>query len=167
MDLKTLLAPLQKFQTKGNLDLEITGISYDSRKIKAGNLFAALPGVHFHGNRFIPDAEKSGAVAVLTDQPADTQLTLVLTQNPRLALAQISNAFYGDPSAKLRLFGVTGTNRKTTSTFLMRSILEAAEIRTGLLGTVQYTSSGFNTPAQLTTPESVDLQRMFVQMLQD
>lgn len=167
MDLKTLLAPLQKFQTKGNLDFEITGLSYDSRKVEKGHLFAALPGVHFHGAQFIPNAEKAGAVAVLSDRAPETRLTSILVANPRLALAEMSNVFYDHPSNKLRLFGVTGTNGKTTSTFLMRSILEAASIRTGLLGTVQYASSAFSTPAQLTTPESVDLQSMLSQMWKD
>ena len=92
MDLKTLLAPLQKFQTKGDLDLDITGISYDSRKIKAGNLFAALPGVHFHGNRFIADAEKSGAVAVLTDLVAVAVCVVVAVSTSPAAVASYAVA---------------------------------------------------------------------------
>ena len=159
MNLQSLLTSLQDFEAEGALDLEITGISCNSRTIGKGFLFAALPGQHFHGIRFLPDAARAGAVAVLTDQPVQTDLTQIRASAPRLALGHLSSAFYGNPSTQLRLFGVTGTNGKTTTTFLLQSILEHAGLRCGLLGTVVYGSGESVEMSTLTTPESVDLQR--------
>jgi UDP-N-acetylmuramoyl-L-alanyl-D-glutamate--2,6-diaminopimelate ligase len=165
MNLKTLLSVLQKYEISGVPDLEITGFAYDSRKVKPGNLFAALPGLQHHGSEFQAQAEKNGAVAFLTDRPLKTSLPTIIVQNPRLGLAALSNAFYQYPSTKLKLFGVTGTNGKTTITFLLHSILEAAGLRTGLLGTVVYSGKEFRSDAKLTTPESLDLQEMLAKMV--
>jgi UDP-N-acetylmuramoyl-L-alanyl-D-glutamate--2,6-diaminopimelate ligase len=169
MDLKSLLAPLEQYKAYGSLDIPISGIAYDSRKMDAGYLFAALPGQHFHGLEFLPNALKAGAAAVLSDRTPQITLSIpsIVVSHPRMALAKVSNQFYGHPSYKLKLFGVTGTNGKTTTTFLLRSVLEKAGIRTGLLGTVQYSLKEFTAPSKLTTPESLDLQRMLRQMVID
>src|SRR5262249_49196216 len=156
------------FDAAGPLDLEITGLSYDSRHVRKGHLFAALPGVHHHGLEFLKTAEKAGAVAVLSDRkPESTKLTTIVVENPRLAFAAISNYFYGNPSTQLKLYGVTGTNGKTTSTFLLKSVLEQAGHSCGILGTVIYGGKGFKTASSLTTPESMDLQQMMAAMVSE
>ena len=165
MNLKTLLSVLQKYEISGVPDLDITGFAYDSRKVKPGHLFAALPGLQHHGSEFQAQAEKNGAVALLSDRPLKSSLTAITVENPRLALAALSNAFYQYPSTKLELFGVTGTNGKTTITYLLHSILETAGLRTGLLGTVVYSGKEFRSDAKLTTPESLDLQEMLAKMV--
>ncbi|HET6267699.1 MAG TPA: UDP-N-acetylmuramoyl-L-alanyl-D-glutamate--2,6-diaminopimelate ligase, partial [Acidobacteriota bacterium] len=167
MNLKTLLAPLQDSSVYGSVDREITGIAYDSRKVGKGDLFVALPGLHFHGLQFLPQAEQAGAVAVLSDRKPDTALPCIVVPNARFALATISNTFYDHPSLKLKLFAVTGTNGKTTSTFLMRSVLETAGNKTGIIGTILYGDQDFQTPASLTTPESMDLQKLLARMVQE
>lgn len=168
MNLKKLLTALQKYEAGGTVDHELTGLSYDSRKTKKGHLFFALPGVHHHGLEFLPQAEKSGAVAVLSDRrPETTSLPYIVVDNPRRAMALISAAYYGHPSRKLRLFGITGTNGKTTSSFLMRSVLETAGISCGLLGTVIYSGQQFQLASTLTTPESLDLQEMLASMVKE
>jgi len=165
MNLRTLLSYLEKYDASGNLDIDISGLAYDSREIHPGYLFAALPGFNYHGAQFLTDAEAAGAAAILTNLEVKTELTRIYVDSPRHALAILSNVFYGSPSHHLRLFGVTGTNGKTTSTFLLRSALEAAGIRSGLLGTVQYRGSQFLSRATLTTPESLDLQKMLAAMV--
>jgi UDP-N-acetylmuramoyl-L-alanyl-D-glutamate--2,6-diaminopimelate ligase len=165
MNLKNLLSVLQKYEITGESDLDITGFAYDSRKVKPGNLFAALPGLEHHGSEFQAQAEKNGAVALLSDRPLKSSLPVICVENPRAALAAFSNAFFQYPSTKLKLFGVTGTNGKTTITYLLHSILEAAGLRTGLLGTVVYSGKEFRSDAGLTTPESLDLQEMLAKMV--
>lgn len=168
MNLKKLLTALQKYEAGGTVDLDITGLSYDSRKTKKGHLFFALPGVHHHGLEFLAQAEKAGAAAVLSDRRAQrSSIPQIVVENPRLAMALLSSAYFGHPSRKLRLFGVTGTNGKTTSTFLLRSVLETAGIRTGLLGTVSYSGQQFQFPSKLTTPESLDLQELLADMAKE
>jgi len=167
MNLKALLASVRKYEAHGSLDVDLTGISYDSRKVQPGHLFAALPGVHYHGLQFLPQAEQLGAAAVLTDRTPNTKLPQVIAEDPREALALISNTYYKNPSNQLKLFGVTGTNGKTTSTFLLRSIMQAANLKCGLLGTVQYSGQSFQVASKLTTPESLDLQQMLRQMVEE
>src|SRR5262249_22649507 len=166
MNLKALLASVRKYEAHGSLDADLTGISYDSRKIQSGHLFAALPGVHYHGLQFLQQAEQLEAAAVLSDRTATTKLPQIIAENPREVLALISVAYYKNPSHKLKLFGVTGTNGKTTSTFLLRSIMQAANLKCGLLGTVQYSGQSFQVASKLTTPESLDLQKMLSQMVE-
>jgi UDP-N-acetylmuramoyl-L-alanyl-D-glutamate--2,6-diaminopimelate ligase len=165
MNLRTLLSFLEKYDAYGNLDIELTGLAYDSRKVQPGNLFAALPGINFHGAQFLKNAEAAGAAAILTNIEIDTQLPRIYVDSPRYALAILSHEYFGRPSTKLRLFGATGTNGKTTSTFLLHSVLEHAGISTGLLGTVQYRGPKFKKASSLTTPESLDLQQMFAAMI--
>lgn len=165
MNLRTLLSYLEKYDASGNVDIDISGLAYNSQKIQPGYLFAGLPGFNHHGAQFLPEAEAAGAAAILTNLEVQTNLTRIYVDSPRLALAILSDAYYGNPSQHLKLFGVTGTNGKTTSTFLLRSALEAAGIQCGLLGTVQYRGSQFLSQATLTTPESLDLQKMLAEMV--
>jgi UDP-N-acetylmuramoyl-L-alanyl-D-glutamate--2,6-diaminopimelate ligase len=164
MNLRTLLSCLEKYDAIGNVDIDLSGLAYDSRKVRPGYLFFALPGTNFHGTEFLSEAEASGAVAIVTNVDIQSSLPRIYVDSPRYALALMSSAYYGHPSRKLKLFGVTGTNGKTTSTFLLHSALEAAGFRCGLLGTVQYRSTSFQSCANLTTPESLDLQEMLARM---
>src|SRR5262245_60987310 len=109
MNLKTLLSALQKYDLSGSPDLDITSLSYDSRKVKAVSLFAALPDLHNHGSEFQPQTEKNGAIALLSDRKLKSSATTITVENPRQALAAMSNAFSQYPSTKLKLYGVTGT----------------------------------------------------------
>jgi len=167
MDFTALLAGLKEYEIRGDLPPEITGISYDSRRVEKGHLFAALPGVHFQGGSFIPQARSAGAVAVLTGRKEDTDLPCIQVHDVRLALALLSNSFYSNPSNRMELYGVTGTNGKTTTTFLMRSALSAAGFRCGLVGTIRYEGPAFSKASVLTTPESCDLQQMLATMVNE
>jgi len=151
----------------------VTGVTHDSREIRAGDLYAALPGQHHHGAEFLVDAARAGAVAVLTDEAgarlaassaADLGITVLTVDEPRAALGQVAAEIYGDPSHKLRLFGVTGTNGKTTVTYLLDAGLRAAGHRTGMLSTVETRLGDERFPSVRTTPEVCDLQALLAVM---
>jgi len=144
-------------------ELAITGATHDSRAVRPGDLYAALPGLSVHGARFAGDAARSGALAVLTDpvgaglaRPA--RLPMVVVDRPREVLGAVAAMVYGDPSRDLAVYGVTGTNGKTTTAYLLEAGLRAAGRRTGLLGTVETRVAGRAVPSERTTPEATDLQ---------
>lgn len=140
---------------------EITGLCYDSRRAASGSLFFALPGAKFDGLAFARDAIALGAAAIVaTSDPGDMSVPVVRVDNPRAAMGRIASAFHGHPDASLKCIGVTGTNGKTTTTFLIRHVMESARMACGLIGTVSYVIGGEEIPAPRTTPESVDLQAM-------
>src|SRR5690348_13098234 len=114
----------------------VTGITHDSRAARPGDLYAALPGAHVHGADFAPEAIGNGAVAVLSDRPVEGAPCLVVP-DPRAVLGEVSAAVYGQPSRRLALYGVTGTNGKTTTAYLLEAGLRAARRTTGLIGTVE------------------------------
>ena len=153
---------------KGSLGAEITGIAYDSRHVRRGYLFAAMPGARDDGWAYVADAVERGAAAILSTHPACPwhELTCIHVRDVRQALAEAAAAFHHFPAARLRVLGITGTNGKTTSAFLLRRILDDAGWAPGLIGTVQYEIGERVIPAQRTTPESADLQALFDQMLQ-
>src|SRR6476660_7568490 len=141
---------------------EITGVEYDSRRVKPGNVFVAMRGETSDGNRFIDQAIASGAAAIVTDsdrQPAGVAWANV--PHGRQALAVLSANFYGHPAKRLGITGITGTNGKSTTAFLIEAILRAAGRTGALVGTVEYHVGGRILPAPHTTPESLDLQRLF------
>ncbi|RJQ43244.1 MAG: UDP-N-acetylmuramoyl-L-alanyl-D-glutamate--2,6-diaminopimelate ligase [Gaiellales bacterium] len=141
--------------------LEVTGLAYDSRRVRPGQLFAAIPGFKADGHDFITAAAEAGASVALTERWVEgAVIPQVQVPDVRLALALASAEFYGRPSERLKLIGVTGTNGKTTTTHMIQSILEAAGRRSALLGGVEYRIAGKAQPAERTTPESVDLQQM-------
>lgn len=166
--LNRLLAasPEAKLQA-GAASTEITGLAYDSRAVQPGFLFLALRGEKTNGALFAEDAIRRGAVAVLHDQDLRLPRGVAAIQAPdaRLALADLAAEFYAHPSRQLRVLGVTGTNGKTTTTFMIRDILQAAGQSCGLLGTVQYEYGGRRLAAGRTTPEALDLQRMLAEAL--
>ena len=143
-------------------DPEVTGLAYDSRSVSPGDLFFALPGAVVDGHRFIGQAVLSGAVAVVLEDPAFAPTTIpwVVVPDARLALAKMSSLFYGDPTAGIPVVGITGTNGKTTTTYLMEAMLSAAGVPAAVLGTISYRFGNFELPAPHTTPESADLQQI-------
>jgi UDP-N-acetylmuramoyl-L-alanyl-D-glutamate--2,6-diaminopimelate ligase len=167
MQLGDLIQRLTAISIQGPLDREITAVRYDSRRVGPGNLFVAVKGACFDGHSFIEQAVEKGASAVVGEQTGLSQrATTILVPDSREALARLAATFYGDPSRKLRVIGVTGTNGKSTTTFLIKHLLERANQSTGLIGTVQYEVGQRVLPAQRTTPESLDLQELLSQCVE-
>jgi len=166
MQLKTLLAQVKPLQVNGPVDREIAAVAYDSRRVKKDGLFVALPGEHTDGGAFVEQAISQGAVAVVGGQAAgqNSRATMVAVANPRAALADIAAAWFQHPANHLKMTGVTGTNGKTTVTFLLKHILEKSTMRCGLLGTVRYEIGQRHLPATRTTPESLDVQDLLFQI---
>ena len=167
MQLKQLIQGLSPTSVEGSLDREISGITYDSRRVAPGMIFVAVPGQNADGHEFISAAVERGAAAVICErtQAFPSRATRICVPDAREAMARVSRSFYHHPSAKLKVVGVTGTNGKTTVAFMIKAILEAAGLRTGLLGTVRYEIGDRRLPAQRTTPESVEVQQLMSQML--
>ncbi len=167
MHLGDLIQQLTVKTVQGSIDREITGIRYDSRRVVPGDLFVAVKGLVSDGHAFIEQAVEKGAVAVVGEQPGIShRATGIVVPNSRAALAQLAATYYGFPSRKLRMLGVTGTNGKSTTTFLIRHLLERANQSTGLIGTVQYEVGERRLPATRTTPESLDLQELLSQCVE-
>ncbi|MBU0714946.1 MAG: UDP-N-acetylmuramoyl-L-alanyl-D-glutamate--2,6-diaminopimelate ligase [Verrucomicrobia bacterium] len=168
MKLSTLLAVIKPLAVGRPGDPDIKGLAYDSRKIKPGFIFFALHGQNQDGNQFVPDAVTRGAAAVVSDQAAPVShgpAIIIRVSDPRQAMAELAAAFNNNPSANLQVVGITGTNGKTTTAFMLRDIFTDAGRHTGLIGTVAYEIGGRTIPANRTTPESVDLQDMLAQMV--
>ncbi len=147
-----------------NDDPEITGIYHRSDQVKPGGVFVALPGENADGHDFAADAVGRGAAAVVAQRPIEPGACVVSVKNTRRALAEMAAAFYGYPSKKLTLIGVTGTNGKTTTSFLLEHILLCSGISAGVIGTVNYHYAGKTLKSGLTTPEASDMQRLLAEM---
>jgi UDP-N-acetylmuramoyl-L-alanyl-D-glutamate--2,6-diaminopimelate ligase len=147
----------------------VTGVSYDSRSVTAGQVFVALRGQHADGTAFARQAIERGAAAIVSEQPAPEGIRVpwAMVEDARLALAVIAAAFYRDPSREMQVIGITGTNGKTTTAYLLASIFEAAGIRCGLLGTVAYRIGDVVREATRTTPEAPDVQALLRQMVDE
>ena len=167
MKLTELLQGVEVKKIVGASQREITGIAYHTQRVEKGFLFTALRGLEADGHRFIGEAVKRGAEAViLEDEGArPSNGTMILVPNGRQALARVSSNFYGNPSSHVKLIGVTGTNGKTTATYLLESIFKKAGYRVGVIGTINYRFGEKVIPAPNTTPESLDLQRMLWEMV--
>ena len=146
-------------------DVEITGLHYRSSDVRPGGLFFCVPGFKADGHDFAHDAVERGAAAVVCERPLGLDVPEVVVNNTRAAMGPAAARFYDDPTATLRVVGITGTNGKTTTAFLTRAILERAGMRTGLLGTVKSIVGGVEEPVERTTPEGIDLQATFRRML--
>ena len=163
--LTTLLEVLPTRKVWGDADLTIEKMEYDSRRVGPDDLFVALPGHSNDGHRYIKSAIEKGAVAVVVQKNGDYRSKAkIVVPDSREALALLSNRFYDYPWKKLKLVGITGTNGKTTITYLVRSILQQDDKKVGLVGTIAYWIDRQKIDAPNTTPESLDLQRMFAQM---
>jgi UDP-N-acetylmuramoyl-L-alanyl-D-glutamate--2,6-diaminopimelate ligase len=146
-------------------DVEIGALAYRSQSVTKGALFFCVPGFTADGHDYAPDAVERGAAALVTQRRLGLGVPEIVVPDVRAAMAPVSAAFYGHPTHHLRVVGVTGTNGKTTTTFLVRHILERAGIQTGLLGTIWSVIGGRQEEVVRTTPEAIDLQRTFRQML--
>jgi UDP-N-acetylmuramoyl-L-alanyl-D-glutamate--2,6-diaminopimelate ligase len=146
-------------------EIEIADLAYDNRLVAPGTLFFCVPGFTRDGHRFAPDAIARGAVALVVERPLGLGVPEIRVASVREAMAPAAAAFYGDPTARLRTVGVTGTNGKTTTAFVTRALLEAGGTPTGLLGTVKSVIGGAEREVVRTTPEAIDLQRTFAEML--
>ena len=165
-NLKKLLEDLEVEKVLGDLPEEITGLHYHSGHIKEGNLFVAIPGEKVDGHAYIKDAMARGARVVLGSQKTDLPIAQILVKDPRRALAKISASYFNHPSEKFTLVGITATNGKTSTAFLLNHILQKAGQKTGLIGTVKVAYPSFSEASILTTPQSYDLQKHFYHMAQ-
>ena len=146
-------------------DVDVSNLAYSSRNVAPGALFFCVPGFRADGHDFAPDAVARGAAALVVERPLALGVPEVAVPDVRPAMARVASRFYGDPTVKLRMCGITGTNGKTTTAYLVRDLLEAAGISTGLLGTVKSVVGGREEPVERTTPEAIDLQATFRRML--
>ena len=168
MLLRDLLKSLAQTQVLGSDSVEIRGLAYDSRAVRQGEAFVAIKGLRFDGHDFVPDAIERGAAVVIAERKLDMPpgVTLVIVPDTRAALAALAAEFHGHPSRKLRLFGVTGTNGKTTTTYLIETILRESGIKTGVIGTLGTRIGDSPLDTKHTTPESLDLQTILSTMVE-
>src|SRR5881398_1655523 len=165
MQLKTLLSATPIRQIIGPVDRPVENISHDSRRVQRNTLFVALRGEKTDGHQFIAQAINKGASVIVAERDEkDPRVTCLVVEDTRAALADFSATFYGHPARKLKLAAVTGTNGKTTTTFLIKHICESDGLRCGLIGTVRYEIGERLLPAIRTTPESLDLQELLAQI---
>src|SRR5437879_343814 len=165
MQLKTLVAGIPVRQVIGTLDRPVESIAYDSRRAQRNGLFVALRGGKSDGHQFVAQAIEKGASVIVTEREEKyPRVTCLVVENSRTALADLSRLFYGRPGDRLKLAAVTGTNGKTTTTFLIKHICEKTGLRCGLIGTVRYEIGERVLPAIRTTPESLDLQELLAQI---
>ncbi len=149
----------------GACNIEIRDLAYDNRTVTPGTLFFSVPGFTRDGHEFAPDAIARGAVALVVERPLHTPVPEIQVPSVRQAMAPAAARFHGDPTAQLQTVGVTGTNGKTTTAFLVKALLEADNRQTGLLGTVKSVIGGEDRAVERTTPEAIDLQKTFKEML--
>lgn len=174
MKLSKLISQVEVKNSIGDLDLDITNIHSDSRKIKEGGLFVAINGFSKNGTDFIPSAIENGAKAIIVEPDVDVhslnispEIPVISVANTRKALAQTACEFYDNPSRKLKLIGVTGTKGKTTTTFMIKSILEAHGLNVGLIGSIAVYINGEKIEdTDRTTPESIEIQKYLADMVE-
>ena len=166
MKLQDLLQELPYELLQGRAETEIKNIITDNRKIEPGSLFVCIAGANFDGHSVAAEAAEKGATALVVekDVPVPEGITVIKVDSTRRALAYLSAAYFGHPAGKMKVIGVTGTKGKTTTTYLIRSILEHAGYRVGLIGTIEVIIGEKHIPAKNTTPESITLQEYFAQM---
>jgi len=169
MTLNQLLDGIEVVAIQGDAPADIRGLQYDSRKIEPGQVFVAIQGEVVDGNRFVGSALERGAAGVISERPRPAECVAavwVQVTEARKALATAAANWYGRPSERLDLVGITGTNGKTTTAFLTDSLLRQSGQRTGLIGTIEYHVADRVVPSPHTTPESMDLQHLFAEMVE-
>ena len=166
MSLKQLLEKLEYTCVQGSVDKEINAVVYDSRKVVKDCMFICIEGANFDGHSVAGEVAKKGAAVLITSKPVlvSEDVTVIQVENTRYAMAFISAAWFGNPAEKMKIIGITGTKGKTTTTYLVKSILENAGIKTGLIGTIETIIGEEHIPAVNTTPESYLLQESFAKM---
>ena len=174
MELTQLINSVKAIQVIGEVQRkDVSGIYYDSRKVIKNSIFVAIKGYNTDGHKYILDAVNKGAIAIVLEDnssiPDDVfilgKITKILVENSRIALAEISNSFFKEPSRKLKLIGITGTNGKTTTSYFIKSILEASGAKVGLVGTVSNSIGNMVINSNLTTPESSDMNELLNKMV--
>ncbi len=165
MEIDQLIAALAPSDVLGRASVEIADLAYDARSAGPGSLFFCVPGTRADGHEFAADAVANGAVALVVERPLELDEPQLVVSSARTAMAVAADEFFGRPTEELQVAGVTGTNGKTTTAFLLYAILAAAGRRPGLLGTIESRVGGERRPAIRTTPEAIDLQRDFREML--
>ena len=165
MKLQALLQGLEILQLHADEQMEITGVQYDSRQVKAGELFVAVSGFQTDGHKYIEKAAQSGAVCTVCEREPETDIPYVLVPDARAALAALGANWYGHPADSMCMIGITGTNGKTTSTYLLKHILEkTVGAKVGLIGTIQNMIGERALHTERTTPESIELQKLLAEM---
>jgi len=175
MKLEKILQGLSDLKLRGDLNTEISGIESNSKNIKPGFLFIAIKGFSVDGHKYIESAIENGAIAIMVQEGCDLKslkipkdIVVIMAKDTRYALAIVSSNFYGNPSRKFKLIGVTGTKGKTTTTFMIKEILEKAGKNVGLVGTIAtYINGKMLKESDRTTPESLELQQIFSQMVEE
>ena len=164
---RELLKDLKYEVLSGSIDVNVSELVYNTRKVKKECMFVCIKGATFDSHDVAGEAAKNGAVVIVAEHPVDVPAgtAVVLVEDTRYALALISAAYFGYPAKKLKVIGITGTKGKTTTTFMIRSILEHAVISTGLIGTIEVIIGDKHIPAHNTTPESYEVQEYFAQMV--
>ena len=166
MELERLVAALAPEAVLGSPDpVEVRDLAYDARAVVPGAAFFAVPGEHADGHDFAVQAVENGAVALVVERAVEPEVPQLIVPSTRAAMATAADAFFGEPTRELEVAGVTGTSGKTTTAYLLYSVLEAAVRSPGLLGTVESRVGGEVRPVVRTTPEAIDLQRTFREML--
>jgi UDP-N-acetylmuramoyl-L-alanyl-D-glutamate--2,6-diaminopimelate ligase len=165
MRLETLVAELPGARIVGDAAVDVRDLAYDSRKAGPGTLFFCVPGEKVDGHDFAGRVAEAGAAALVVERELEVAVPQVVVADARAAMAPVAAAFFGEPTERLRVVGVTGTNGKTTTAFLVREILEAAGVQCGLLGTVKQVVGGAEEAVERTTPEAIDLQATLRRML--
>jgi len=166
MTLQELLEDVCVEKSWGDLATAVKGVGYDSRRLRKGDLFVALPGSVVDGHRFIDGALRSGAAAIVAERPpeAEPPVPWVVVESSRKALGRVAARWFGNPSHRLTTAGITGTNGKTTTAFLLQHLNDAAQRRCGLIGTVRYETGARVVEAAHTTPESADIHELLREM---
>jgi UDP-N-acetylmuramoyl-L-alanyl-D-glutamate--2,6-diaminopimelate ligase len=163
--LDELIGGAKGVRTRGEVDVGIASLAYDSRDVGEGALFFCVPGEEVDGHEFASAAVEAGAVALVAERELELPVAQVIVEDARAAMAPLAARFWGSPTDELRVVGITGTNGKTTTAFLLREILESAGVGCGLLGTVKQVVGGVEEEVERTTPEAIDLQATFRRML--
>ena len=165
MDLERLVAAVGAVDVVGGTPVEVRDLAYDTRAVAPGTVFFCVPGARADGHEFAAEAVERGAVALVVERVLDVSVPQLVVPDARIAMAPAADAFFEHPTAELQVAGVTGTNGKTTTTFLLYAILAAAGRRPGLIGTIEARVGGERRGVRRTTPEAIDLQRLFREML--
>ena len=165
MNLDDLTRVLAASESTARGAVEVTDLAYDARRVTPGAVFFCVPGSRADGHDFAAEAVAAGAVALVVERPLELDVPQLVVEDARASMAIAADVFFGEPTRALEVAGVTGTNGKTTTTFLLRSVLAAAGRSPGLVGTVDWVVGGEVRPAPHTTPEAIDLQRLFREML--
>jgi UDP-N-acetylmuramoyl-L-alanyl-D-glutamate--2,6-diaminopimelate ligase len=165
MDLERLVAAVGAVDVVGRAPVEVRDLAYDTQAVVPGTLYFCVPGANVDGHDFADEAIERGAVALVVERPLEVSVPQVVVPDARVAMAPAADAFFDHPTRELQVAGVTGTNGKTTTTFLLYAILAAARRRPGLIGTIEARVGGERRGVRRTTPEAIDLQRLFREML--